>query len=394
MEGRRRLREPATGFDAPPSFGEADERRMHARAHQYWSGLRKGRAFPSVAELHPASLEDFGPTSILLDFSADSNAPRLKFVGTQLRRECGLTGFDLHVDDVPARSLISRLTDHFHEILVNRAPIGFEAEFVSLKGVQTLYRGILMPLSSNGCSIDYVFGVINWKEIADLDLTAAIVRELASVDTAALPVTRAHRQLAAARTAAHSYEQAEERSSTALYRALAAAYDLYAAGRAEPGGQDRLAIHSRTEPPLSVTVAQVIRMVFGDGPGKGRLADLTAALSVAARAGVEPGRFLAFIEAAGGLKTLVAAERLARNARTTRTSTSRKMEIRSKLRMAPGIGTVAIPNADDEFVLLIARREADGTVSVVESVPNATNLLDSALGRLGSTSCPGLSQAA
>lgn len=394
MDGRLQVRGPATGFDVPPRFGEADERRMHARAHQYWSGLLKGRAFPSVAELHPASLEDFGPTSILLDFSADPNAPRLKFVGTQLRRECGLNGFDLRVDDVPARSLISRLTDHFHEILANRAPIGFEAEFVSLRGVQTLYRGILMPLSSNGCSIDYVFGVINWKEMADLDLTAAIVRELASVENVNLPVIGVGRRLAAARSAAGVFEQADQRSAAALHRALAAAYELYLAGMAEPGEHDWLAVESRLKLPPNVPAGQVIRQVFGDGLGKNRIADFTAALSVAARAGVGTGGFPAFIEAAGGLKTLVAAERLARTARKTRTGTSRKMEIRSKLRMAPGIGTIAIPDGNDEFVLLIARREADGTVSVVESVPNATNLLDIALGRLGSASCPGLSQAA
>ena len=35
----------------------------------------------------------------------------------------------------------------------------------------TLYRGILMPFSSDDDTIDFIYGVINWKEIADEALT-------------------------------------------------------------------------------------------------------------------------------------------------------------------------------------------------------------------------------
>jgi hypothetical protein len=35
---------------------------------------------------------------------------------------------------VPSRSLLSRLTDHYLQIIANSAPIGFEAEFVGQRG--------------------------------------------------------------------------------------------------------------------------------------------------------------------------------------------------------------------------------------------------------------------
>ncbi len=56
-------------------------------------------------------------------------------------------------------------------ILANEAPIGFEAEFVNHAGVAILYRGILLPFSSDDRTIDFIYGVINWKEMAD-QLTA------------------------------------------------------------------------------------------------------------------------------------------------------------------------------------------------------------------------------
>lgn len=179
------LTEPA--YDAPPMFKDADERRMHVRAYNHWASLLRGRAFPSIADLDPASLDDFGPNGILLDFTRDREAPTLRFVGKRLREECGLAAQDVSLADVPPRSLISRLTDHYSEIITTRAPIGFEAEFISQRGCNTLYRGILMPLSSDGRSIDFIHGVINWKEVADVELAAEIVAEVAE----ALAVTPA-----------------------------------------------------------------------------------------------------------------------------------------------------------------------------------------------------------
>ena len=382
------------GFEVPPAFGDADERRMHARAYNHWSALLNGRAFPSVADLHPASLDDFGPHSILLDFSASPEAPRLRFIGKQLREECGLDGFDLLVDEVPARSLVSRLTDHFHEILANRAPVGFEADFVSKRGAQTLYRGILMPLSSNGCSIDYIYGVINWKEIAGVDLTAAIERELAAVEMPSVGETNIARRLAMARSAASLFDQTAGRSRAALYRALASAYEVYLASVVDVGGFAWLVAEARLKVQARAPMTPVVKLVFGARLDKARITEFAAALAVGARAGVPSGRFEAFIEAAGGLKILVAAERLARRTRIGRTVADRTVAVRARLRMASAVAHIAIPSDGGEFVLLIARRAPNGTLFVLESVPDATKLVDIALRKLGSASCRELSQAA
>jgi hypothetical protein len=57
------------------------------------------------------------------------------------------------------------------QIIANRAPVGFEAEFDNPQGQTICYRGILMPFSSNGEDIDFIYGVINWKH-ADVRLAA------------------------------------------------------------------------------------------------------------------------------------------------------------------------------------------------------------------------------
>ncbi|MCE3543829.1 hypothetical protein LXJ56_26995, partial [Escherichia coli] len=66
-----------------------------------------------------------------------------------------------------------------------RAPIGFEAEFVGTRGRTTLYRGILMPFSSDGEAIDFIYGVINWKEMVDEATQATLDAELGAAMRAA-----------------------------------------------------------------------------------------------------------------------------------------------------------------------------------------------------------------
>src|SRR5439155_23255348 len=75
------------------------------------------------------------------------------------------------------------LTDHYMQIIANRAPIGFEAEFVNQRSENICYRGILMPFSSDGDAIDFIYGVINWKAVgahaeAEADTEAAVAADV------------------------------------------------------------------------------------------------------------------------------------------------------------------------------------------------------------------------
>ncbi len=163
--------ELAAARDLPPESIGRDERRMQVRAYNHWASLLGERMFPNIADLDPADLPDFGPHSVLLDFTDGIDNPKVGFLGEKLGKECSSGATIGHLSDVPPRSLLSRITDHYMQILANQAPIGFEAEFVNHAGIAILYRGILLPYSSDDSAIDYIYGVINWKEMAD-QLTA------------------------------------------------------------------------------------------------------------------------------------------------------------------------------------------------------------------------------
>src|SRR3569623_3595113 len=102
--------EPQVDEPAPAEIG-TDDRRMHVRAYNHWVSLLRGRAYPSIADLGPANYADFGPHSVLLDFTQGVEDPRLAFLGTALREEAGPDKSITHISQVPSRSMQSRQRD-------------------------------------------------------------------------------------------------------------------------------------------------------------------------------------------------------------------------------------------------------------------------------------------
>lgn len=168
-----------TAREVPPAAIGQDERRMQVRAYNHWASLLEDRNFPSIEDLEPENLPDFGPYSVLLDFSSGIEDPGIAFLGEKLAVECDVGDDELiTLADVPSRSLLSRITDHYMQIIANQAPIGFEAEFVNQRGTTIAYRGILLPYSSDDDTIDFIYGVINWKELADAQASDELLLEI------------------------------------------------------------------------------------------------------------------------------------------------------------------------------------------------------------------------
>jgi len=164
--------------DSPPTPVGQDERRMQVRAYNFWASLLGERTYPSIEDIEPDSLPEFADNSVLLDFTAGVENPAIAYLGKRLGAECGNERAIETLADVPSRSLLSRITDHYMQILANQAPVGFEAEFINDRGLTILYRGILRPFSTDDDTIDFIYGVINWKEVADQLTTDELLLEI------------------------------------------------------------------------------------------------------------------------------------------------------------------------------------------------------------------------
>jgi hypothetical protein len=386
--------EDEPSIERPPEIG-VDERRMHVRAYNYWVSLLGGRAYPAIQDVDPHTIEDFGPHSVLLDFSKSAEDPEIVFLGRALRAECGLDSTIRRISEVPSRSLLSRLTDHYLQIIANSAPIGFEAEFVGQRGYNTMYRGILMPLSTDGETIDFIYGVINWKEMADADTASELAGQVQDaiaaapaagdspvwadgphadfIETVPLPDSPGDDgtlslwpeapgladRLCAARDCAEQAKASDQRSRAALYRALGHAYDFALATGESPEDYAELLADAGIKVQARAPMTAVAKLVFGAHYDKTRLTEFAAALCWAQREQLPEGALAERIEAQpGGLKGIVAAERAARRPAP---GPDRWAELRSRLHAARPLARVDINvPGEGEFVLLVARRDGEG----------------------------------
>lgn len=414
---------------------------MHVRAYNHWVSLLDGRDFPSIEDLDPASITDFSSHSVLLDFTGGRDNPSTPYVGTAIRAECGLPEDISNIEEVPSRSLLSRLTDHYMQIIANRSPIGFEAEFVNQRGHEICYRGILMPFSSDGDTIDFIYGVINWKDAGETPACAAPLKanlppvnapavqpsfsvaahpeghmphlswedgpladasnededadELDLVDVVEIPSAAEEPEpeassvdadagladhLWAARESAEICKAADGRSRAALYKALAMAFDFSVAARRVPDEYAEILDDAGVKAQARAPMTPIVKLVFGADYDKARLTEFAAALSYAERCQVQFGDFVSFVEKQdGALKGMVAAERRAR--RPDKKADDAGDNARSAMRQRPAVNLAEI-NGDEEFVLVVSRRKIGGGIGYEPvALVNDEKLLDRAIRR-------------
>lgn len=163
---------------APPSTSGPDEQQLQMLAYDHWTSLLGDREFPAIARLNPANLPEFGPYSVVLDFTRGADNPTIRFIGERLAEECGCPTTITTPIGVPPRSVLSRFGDYYLQILANQAPIGFETEFINRFDRTSIYQGILLPFSSDNEAADFVLGVLNWKEAAEQNITDKLLFEV------------------------------------------------------------------------------------------------------------------------------------------------------------------------------------------------------------------------
>lgn len=419
----------------PPPIG-LDERRMQVRAYNYWASLLGDGTFPPVTTLLEGVYPDFAENAVLLHFDDGIEDPAIKFVGTRLAEECGTESSIERLSQVPGRSLLSRITDHYMQIIANQAPIGFEAEFVNQHGRTILYRGILLPFSSDGLQIDYIMGVINWKELADQATTDELLLAIGQVldaphqktpsrrslmeandawadgpavlDLAAFPEPAFGSEhvlvldgfeavaavalprdepealadwLASARDLARVANSSEDRTRSALYAAIGRAWDFALAAQSAPDDFAELLEDAGLTMQERAPMTPVVKLVFGADYDKTRLTEYAAALTHAQRIGLargELGQYLA--EAHGGLKGVVNTERRMRREDAGQALAKRGPEaLVESLRALPQRKVAEIAPADGaEFALVLVRRLENGEVAMIGEVMDDAALFERA----------------
>ena len=410
------------------------EKRLHLRAYRYWESLLDGREFPALVDLKPDGIGEFRDKSFLIDFVDSYDSPVLRFVGAAITEAMDAVDHQGRtIASVPVNSLLGRLTDHYMEVLANRAPIGFEAEYFDDDGREVRYRGILMPLSDDNETIHFIYGVMNWKMMSSdttsdepeatpddapddtlamldadpIDVSAveealAAGAAMAAVDDAvgddgagdsdedaapadAGPMSLAD-TLADCRQMAHTLARVDSRSRETLYEALAKAFALFEAAERDPDGYAAVLVDTGIKRQARAPFTPVVKLMFGAAYDKTRITEYATALSYCWRNDQTASTVKRYIAAhEGGIKGCVQAERAERRAARGNAAVDQLEAAKDTLRAMTPVAAVA-PTADtpqSEFLLLLGRRQSDGgEIDVLQVLDENKSVLEPILKRI------------
>jgi hypothetical protein len=135
------------------------ERRRHATVFNYWLSIRGDRPFPPIRDLDPLEISDAGPCSVLLEVMGGGDDADIRHLGHALKDD----GPKIErISEAPRPSLLACIASQLPIVASSRQPIAFEDNFPS--GDSTVHCWItLLPFSSTGKWIDYVYGFVSLK---------------------------------------------------------------------------------------------------------------------------------------------------------------------------------------------------------------------------------------
>jgi len=146
------------------------ERRITFCLYESWEKIAGSSGLPALKQLQRYEIESFKSNLVLLDLRNGKDNPTFQVIGNGLTEDLEVDLVGRPLAEVPRRSMLSRVTDHYLEVLSNRVPIAFEAEFVNREGEKALYRGILLPFSDDNQNINFILGGVRWILAKDVQL--------------------------------------------------------------------------------------------------------------------------------------------------------------------------------------------------------------------------------
>ena len=140
------------------------ERRLGSRVLRHWDAAAVGRGFPATANIDPWLVAEDWANCVLVRVGSELADATFIVVGENLApaSEHRLDG--LSILACARNTLLGALLKELWRVHESRRPVMVEGTTEHLGG-QILYRGVLMPLSADGLTIDTILGAANYRPL-------------------------------------------------------------------------------------------------------------------------------------------------------------------------------------------------------------------------------------
>ena len=353
---------PARGNQA----SDVKERRLHLQAFDYWHGLHGDTPVPLFAQLTNEGLSPFKRNCLLLEYTGEQFLVRFcgPALGALLGEKVQAGGDFTQTGQTPfASALLARL----------KADGGREeaAEF-EFADSEIECRGILLPFSSRGDAAEFTMVVINHRHLPKQAVVDAPARgDDTSGDMAFDTLAAACKQ--AGDAVVHPGASTRE----GLYLALAEAYRFHIDASKDPAAYRQYLRGQKLRQQQRAPFTPALKLTFGPTYEKTRLTEYAAALSYAARHGVDPEHLPDFLKGEpGGIKGCVARERAFRRGEASPEEASEKARSAARTLAMISLQDLAF---NSEYELVLVRDDGNGNKAVLSVVDASSHLIDRAI---------------
>ncbi|WP_416900057.1 MAG: PAS domain-containing protein [Minwuia sp.] len=126
----------------------------------YWEGKKAGRVFPARRDVDPIEIRHLLGVVVMIDIEQDPFRLRYRLLGTKITQTMGRDNTGRYYDEIYGQELLSDIYKSFQWILENRAPLRTYGEAFYEDRDFYDYETLNLPLSSDGETIDMIFGGI------------------------------------------------------------------------------------------------------------------------------------------------------------------------------------------------------------------------------------------
>jgi hypothetical protein len=124
--------------------------------YTYWLSIRRGRDLPPIRDLDPLEISDVAPCSVLLEIADDGGKAQIRHLGAALK-----SGADIEtLAEAPEPSVLSSIAGKIGAVAATRDVLAFQDTFETGDGL-TLSSVTLLPFSTTGESVDFVYGFVS-----------------------------------------------------------------------------------------------------------------------------------------------------------------------------------------------------------------------------------------
>jgi hypothetical protein len=144
-----------------------EERAKHETIVDYWLSIRGDKELPPLHDLDPLEISDAGPNSILLELIGGGQDAEIRHLGDALNEFCA----SKRVIDAPNPSVLHSISTKLPIVAISRDILAYEDDFSGVAG-RTRCWVTLLPLSSCGSWVDYVYAFVSVETGTDRSATA------------------------------------------------------------------------------------------------------------------------------------------------------------------------------------------------------------------------------